>query len=340
VRGFPRILPFKSSLGNRSNKTVRDPLVSIVVSAYNRPAMLQSALASIAAQTYSNLEVIVQDDSTNQQCEQIVREFADPRVTYTHNSPALGTAANLLAGYRKVTGKYFCTLNDDDLYTPTYVESMVRPMENNPAISVAFSDHVVIDAAGRVLDKKTLQNTRRWRRDRLAEGIIQAAYEVALVNKSIPAMFAMFRRAAIDLNDFPLEVASGYDFWLSYLAVREGCPIYYSPKRLALYRSHDESQTSGFANPTKRLTFARYSQYIHERFLGDARLTTIHSRVRAELALDLRAAGFALLRLGRNAEAIKELRRSFTLRPSFVVFIGLLLSMMPTRVSRLALGAS
>jgi glycosyltransferase involved in cell wall biosynthesis len=316
---------------------VQPPLVSIVISAYNRPSLLKAALDSALAQTYPQLEFIVQDDSTNENCAQVVRDFADSRIYYTHNTPSLGTADNLLAGYRKARGKYFCTLNDDDLYAPQYIASMVSQLENNPAITVAFSDHFMIDGAGAVLEKQTEANTRLWQRDKLSSGTIVPPFEVALVRKSIPAMFAIFRRDAMDLDDFPREVASGYDFWLSYLAVRDGLPIYYSAERLAFYRTHLESQTAGFADPVKRLTFARYSQYTHTRFLEDQRLQSVHASIRAELARDHAAAGFALLRLGRNGEAATDFRAALRCSFKLAPVIGLFMCAIPATITRRAL---
>src|ERR1700761_7366285 len=107
-------LPFEKSMLN--------PTVSVVVSAYNRPEMLSSALASLLAQTYTHLEIIVQDDSTTDDSQVAVEALADPRIRYTRNKPSLGTSANLRAGYRKCTGKYFCALNDDDLCHPDYIQ--------------------------------------------------------------------------------------------------------------------------------------------------------------------------------------------------------------------------
>src|ERR1700722_13362539 len=127
-----------------------EPLVSVIISAYNRPDMLRSALKSVLHQTYTNLEIIIQDDSTNEDCHEVVRNFMDDRMTYTRNKPSLGTSLNLRAGYAKSRGKYFCTLNDDDLYHDDYVKTMVEAMESNPNYSLSFSDHYIIDDEGHI----------------------------------------------------------------------------------------------------------------------------------------------------------------------------------------------
>ncbi len=293
--------------------------MSVVVSAYNRPAMLRSALESLRDQTYPDLEILVQDDSTDDTCAEVIREFAEPRVSYTRNVPSLGTGQNLLAGYKKATGTYFATLNDDDLYGPAYIERMVEALERFPAAALAFSDHVLIDQNGVVDTEATQRNSELWKRSSLAEGLIAPALEVAIVDKSIPGMLAVFRRASVDLADFPAEVSSGYDYWLTYLAVRAGAPAYYTPDRLTSYRIHGGSQTANFSvQPARALEFNRYTIYTHRRFLADSRLASVHAALVPRLAAAHSAAGFALLRLGDRrgalAEFVSSLRTRFSPR--------------------------
>ena len=263
------------------------PLVSIIVSAYNRPELLALSIASVCNQTYGALEIIVQDDSTNNECAKVIQAAGDSRVRYTHNSPALGTAANLLAGYRKATGKYFSTLNDDDLYRLDYIERMVEKLESNANLSVAFSDQFIIDGNGAILTERTEQNTRAWHRETL----------------------------------------------------RDGNPIYYTPDRLTYYRSHEKSQTAALSNPSKRLAFARSSQFMHTRFLADSRLASIHAQLIVKLAQDYRTAGFALLRLKQRGAALNEFMRSLRTRPTWRAVAGLILSVTPAVILKRALQA-
>jgi glycosyltransferase involved in cell wall biosynthesis len=305
------------------------PLVSVIISAFNRPKMLLAAIHSVQSQTYEQLEIIIRDDSTNDECQRVVLNLCDSRVRYVHNIPSLGTAANLRAGYRESSGKYFSTLNDDDLYAPDYIAQMVEVMEANPRLSLAFCDHYIINHEGDILTQETEQATHIWKRDLLRDGDIDRAIELAIVHKSIPAMFAVFRRESIDLDDFPDEVSSGYDYWLSYLAVREGNPIYYTSRRMTYYRVHHESQTASFSDPLKRLQFSRYSQYINKKLLSDPRLDSIHSALYPRLAGAHVTAGFALLRLSHRMEAFNEFMKSLRIRPSASVFAGLIFCSTP-----------
>jgi glycosyltransferase involved in cell wall biosynthesis len=291
--------------------------------------MLRMAITSVLNQSYQHLEVIVQDDSTGQECARVACEFNDFRLIYHRNSVPLGAAANLRSGYLKATGRYLATLNDDDIYAPDYVAVLVGVLESNPSLSLAFCDHYLIDHEGAVLEQESIRNTQRWRRCSLKEGPVVDPLVAAIINKSVPAMFAMFRKSAIDLDDFPDEVGGGYDYWLTYLAVRDGNPIYYVPRRLSYYRVHSGSQTANFKEPSRRLEYCRYDQFIHRKFLSDSRLTRVHRWLVNRLANSYSTSGFVYLRMKRRRSAAQEFVRSISLSMSARGCAGLCLCVIP-----------
>jgi glycosyltransferase involved in cell wall biosynthesis len=313
-------------------REMNGPLVSVVLSSYNRPHMLRAAVLSVFAQTYQNLEIIIQDDSTNEDCMEVVSGIGDPRIRYTRNVPSLGTIGNLRAGYRKCTGKYFSTLNDDDLYAPEYIETMVYTLESNSAYVLAFCDHWLIDGEGVIDESATDKNSAAFGRSVLAEGTISNSLETGLVAKSIPGMFAVFRRSEIDLNDFPDEVSSGYDYWLTYLGLRNGHSIYYNPRRLTYYRVHSGSQTSGFTDAKERLRSLAYTEYMHTRFLADTRLKSVHPPLRKRLAETYTSTGAAWLRLGKKREAWQQFVQSLKTGVSGAAVMGCILCFVPGQI--------
>jgi glycosyltransferase involved in cell wall biosynthesis len=310
------------------------PVVSVVVSAYERPAMLKAALRSLLTQSYQRLEILVQDDSASDLCAAVVREMDDPRIQYAHNWPSLGTLANLRAGYRKATGTYVSTLNDDDLYEPGYVETMVQALEDHPECCLGFADHNIIDAEGIVDVEATKRNSAGFGRDQLQPGVIADALELSLVRKSVPGMFAVFRRDLMDWSDFPDEASSGYDFWLTYLAVRTGRPVFYAKQRLTSYRAHESSQTASFADPDKRLRSLSYDLFMHRRLLDDDRLRPVQNALRERVAGILISTGNAQLQLGQRGPAREAFRQAFALVPSNRARMGLVLAALPAVISR------
>jgi glycosyltransferase involved in cell wall biosynthesis len=119
-----------------------DPLVSVIVPAYDAAGYLGAALDSLRAQTVRNLEIIVIDDGSRDDTAAIARQHAseDPRVrVLSHEKPSGRPAKARNAGLRMARGKYIALLDADDTSIPTRLESCVRAMELTGA-RFAFAD--------------------------------------------------------------------------------------------------------------------------------------------------------------------------------------------------------
>ena len=231
------------------------PLVSVVVPTFNRSRYLAGALRSALAQTYANIEVIVSDDaSTEDVYGTTVAGFSDPRLKYVRNPVDLGMGLNIWGAMTAASGKYVATLHDDDEWEPDFLAALVPALERDGSLSVAFCDHAIIDEHGRLDEDAANLNTRRWHRDVLPAGVLHPFLELALLTRVVPAaMAALFRKSAIDWNDFPAEVGTFYDAWLTYLAARTGAGAFYDPRRLTRYRIHGQSETVSWVSSAGRL---------------------------------------------------------------------------------------
>ncbi len=109
-----------------------DPLVSVIVPAFNAAAYLGAALDSLRAQTERSLEIIVIDDGSSDETAIIARRHAseDPRIrVISHEKPSGRPASARNAGLRVARGKYIALLDADDTCIPTRFEKCVRAME-------------------------------------------------------------------------------------------------------------------------------------------------------------------------------------------------------------------
>src|SRR3972149_588451 len=89
---------------------MNDCLVSVIIPTYNRVVMLQRALDSVTKQDYTNLEIIVVDDGSNDNTEQVVKRDNDKRIKYYRKKNS-GTADSRNYGLKKAKGKYICLCN-------------------------------------------------------------------------------------------------------------------------------------------------------------------------------------------------------------------------------------
>jgi glycosyltransferase involved in cell wall biosynthesis len=110
------------------------PLVSVVIPYYNLGAFLPAALASLAAQTYPNLDVLVIDDgSTDPSSVRVFDEMRSlyPRYRFLRQTNA-GIGATRNRGLREARGDYFVPMDADNVARPDMVERFVAAMSRNP----------------------------------------------------------------------------------------------------------------------------------------------------------------------------------------------------------------
>lgn len=285
------------------------PLVSVVIPTRNRPHYLGEAIASALAQTYENIEILVRDNASDDATRRMVESFSDPRISYHRHTVNIGPTRNVIDACLTANGKYVAHLHDDDIWEADFLEKLVPPLEEHPDAVIAFSDHHIIDSAGRLNSHMTVRNTRQWKRDVLQSGFHKPLHRIAVVNRSIPlSMAAVMRKHAIHWEAVP-NLPSCYDFWLMYLICRDGYGGYYVPERLTRYRVHDGSETA-----LGRMRMDQAYVMCCEQILRDERMKTVWPEVELELAHACTDLGLTLARTGRVAEGRPYLRRGLDLR--------------------------
>ena len=81
------------------NKPIQ-PLVSVVIPTYNRPDYLKQAIASAVKQSYQNIEIIVCDNRSTENTQEIVESFQDSRIRFWRQPTNLGMFANQMYAFK------------------------------------------------------------------------------------------------------------------------------------------------------------------------------------------------------------------------------------------------
>lgn len=115
-------------------------LISICIPAYNNARSLKICLDSVFRQTYRDYEVVISDDSTTQEVEQLVRSFSkDTRLRYQRNESPLGSPANWNQTLQMARGVYIKMIHHDDYFTaPGSLQQFVDAILEHPSVHFFF----------------------------------------------------------------------------------------------------------------------------------------------------------------------------------------------------------
>lgn len=117
--------------------------VTIMIPTYNQSQYIEQAIQSAQQIKYENLEIIVSDDNSTDDTEEVVSKFLDDeRIKYFKNEPNLGRVANYRKTlYEYATGDYVLNLDGDDwLDDVTFINDAIILMDNNPTMSCVLGD--------------------------------------------------------------------------------------------------------------------------------------------------------------------------------------------------------
>ncbi|MGH2609781.1 MAG: glycosyltransferase family 2 protein [Tepidiformaceae bacterium] len=174
------------------------PLVSVIVVNWNGEAYLEECLASLARQSYSDLEVIVVDNGSTDSSLALLRAAASERVTVIEARRNLGFAGGNNLGIRAAMGTYVALLNTDAVAEPGWVEALVRGASADPRVGMCaskiflYGQPGVLDGAGLLISADGIGRGRgRLERD----GPAFAREEDVLLPSGCAALY---RRAMLD----------------------------------------------------------------------------------------------------------------------------------------------
>lgn len=123
------------------------PLVSVVVPTFNRAHLIREAVDSVLAQTYDHVELIVIDDGSTDDTLAVLGGYADPRLRLIHQENR-GKSGARNRGLDEARGDYIAFLDSDDLWGPTFLNTLLQVAEAEPDVDLVFCDFQRFDAEG------------------------------------------------------------------------------------------------------------------------------------------------------------------------------------------------
>jgi len=218
------------------------PLVSVLISTYNRKHLLPVAVRSVLSQTYRNLELIVVNDG-GESVEKIIERIGDNRVLYI-NAPHVSKGHALNTGFAHSRGEYIAYLDDDDIWYANHLETLMFFLLNVPGVRFAYTDALLVtdqtdqSCSGAPNTCKELVYCR------------QVFLPQLLESNSIPGIVAAHDRQAFEeIGGFDpkLQVLVDFDFFRRLAAITDP---YHIAETTAEYSKRHHRGTSGQGHMT------------------------------------------------------------------------------------------
>jgi len=211
------------------------PLVSVIIPAFNCASFIGDALTSVFDQSYAHVEILVIDDGSTDETPHIVQ--GRPGVRYFRQGNR-GPSVARNAGVSAAAGDYIAFLDADDLWTPDKLARQVSLLQQFPEAAFAFADMRLISQENRtepsMFEKYCLNEEFFGHPSR----VINAPAKLVWSN-FIPTSTVLVRKRAVQAAggfDVAFRKCEDWDLWLR-MALR--APIVYSPELLMLKRMHD-----------------------------------------------------------------------------------------------------
>jgi len=131
-----------------------NPKVNILIPTCNRPRLFEQAIQSVLAQTYDNLDIIVTDNSENDQTELIAAKYNGFKhlIRYYKNPANIGMTGNFIRCLELADGEYINYLMDDDLFHPQKIERMMACFLADPQVVLVTSNKEYINSENYIVD--------------------------------------------------------------------------------------------------------------------------------------------------------------------------------------------
>lgn len=214
-----------------NNMNINNPLVSVIIPAYNRGWVLKEAVDSVLAQDFPNFELIVVNDGSADNSSEILASYGNKIRIVSQENRGVSSARN--RGIGSSSGDYIAFLDSDDLWLPGKLSAQVAFFEKNPDALICQTEEIWV--------KNGIRMNPGKRHKKMSGFFFEKSLELCLVSPSaVMAKKRLFEIAG--LFDETLPACEDYDMWL-----RVNCrhPIYLIDVPLVVKRGGHADQLSG-----------------------------------------------------------------------------------------------
>jgi glycosyltransferase involved in cell wall biosynthesis len=186
------------------------PLNTIVIPVYNGGNLLKEAIQSALNQTYTNIEILVVDDGSNdEETREVIHEFQGSIRAIRKKNGGTGSALNL--GFAEAKGEYIHWLSHDDIFLPGKVKAdmMLFQKAKNPESSISLSGWHFIDLQRKILSTRDIVSE-------ITPKLAINPYWLLLLSMANGCTICIPKAMYLSIGQFreDLRTTQDYDYWL------------------------------------------------------------------------------------------------------------------------------
>lgn len=214
------------------------PKVSVCIPSHNAARFLGDAVESVLGQQFTDLEVVVSDDASDDGTVEVCAQYGDPRFRAVRSETRLGLSGNWNRCVELARGEYVILLHADDELLPNYIDVAAKVLDVHEEVGLVHCAAQHIDDGGSPLGLQRLYDDDSV--DRVGKTLRHLLLDGCVIN---PAG-VMVRKTVYDaVGRFTDEIVWGVD-WHMWIRIALRYPTAYLAEPLAIYREHEQSGTT------------------------------------------------------------------------------------------------
>ena len=275
----------------------KSPKVSVIIPTYNQAKFIDKAIESVLKQSYQDFEIIVINDGSTDNTEEIVKNYSDFRIRYICQANNMGVSEARNTGIKVSRGDYIALLDSDDEFLPERLIKQVQILQNKSSeVGVVCSWSYNIDEKGNYISKRCLPRK---------DGYI---YEDLLSTNPISVPTVLIRKECFEKVGIFDNLLDGQEDWDMWIRIAKYYKFFLIKIPLAKRRIHPNRASNLLE---KKIVTAKRIIKKHINELKNRR--NIHSKHYFYI-------GFRFCRIGKTKDGRIYLLKAISLYPFYIYY--------------------
>jgi glycosyltransferase involved in cell wall biosynthesis len=271
---------------------IKTPKVSVIIPAYNQANFIDKAIESVLRQTYQDFEIIIINDGSKDNTEEIVKNYSDFRIRYICHANNMGVSEARNTGIRASRCDCIALLDSDDEFLPVKLDMQTKLLRNEPSdVGVVCAWSLNMDKKGNYISKRCLPKKGGY------------IFEDLLSTNYMSVTTLLIRRECFEkvgLFDSSLDGQEDWDMWIRIAKYYK-----FSLIKIPLAKRRIHPNRISYNLEKKVITAKR----IIKKHINELKIRrNIHSRHYLYI-------GFRLCRIGKTKEGRRYLLKAISLYP-------------------------